>query len=197
MKTASEPTLYGSMIGGRIPNIKYNPNGICGSSASANFLAFFSWNIDSRFVPQQYQASINSTDNGVQLVKSIVPYVELDGAAALDPNNKGWSNAISLRDGLTKYLVNQVGYIGPTYLLDGRTDPAHSIGVIKRGVPFIVRLHPMPDSSNPYNNHWVLGVGYVYMESSPSMPLYYRVVNGWGQNNACVNFGWTDYLFHI
>lgn len=197
VKTATEPKLYGEMIGGKIPNFEYNPNGICGSCASANFLAFFCWNVNSRFVPQKYQASINSADNGVQLIKSIVPYVELNGAAALDPKQKGGSTAISLRDGLTKYLKDEVGYIGPTYLLDGRTDPSQSIAVIKRGIPFILRLHPMPDNSNPYKNHWVLGVGYVYMESNPNMPLYYRVVNGWGQNDAYVNFGWTDFLFHI
>ncbi|WP_207706259.1 hypothetical protein [Clostridium sp. HBUAS56017] len=63
------------MIGERIPNTKYNPNCICGSCAVANLLTFLSFNINQRFVPQQYQNSINFTNNRTHLYVSAKIYL--------------------------------------------------------------------------------------------------------------------------
>ncbi len=177
------------VISGRIPNLDYNPNGICGSCAVANYLTWYSWNIYSGFVPQQYQNSVNSSDNGTQFIKSIVPYV--DGEAALNLNNHGGSTPQQLKDGFTSYLSTNVPqYVGAVDLFDGQADPARVTGITLHGIPFILGLHS--GDNNQYGNHWVVGIGYIYLSPNKFMPLFYKIIDGWGNNNTYINKGWSD-----
>jgi hypothetical protein len=192
--TSASGDLYGTIIGGQIPNLSYNPNGICGSCAVGNLLTFFSWNINKGFIPTQYQSSVVPPRNGSDFIESIVPYIE--GQASVDPNyHSPGSGPNQLQKGLTGYLRDKVGYLGPVNLYDLRTDRIQSANQINSGLPFVLGLYET--DGNPYGNHWVLGIGYVYMDGVKTLPLYYKVVNGWGQNDVYVSAGWTDYMVSI
>lgn len=187
--TANAATLNEIDIAGTIPNLAYNPNGICGSCAVGNFLTFLSWNVSSPFVPQQYQSS------GTNFIKSIVPYIE--GQASVNPNyTSPGSTPSQLQTGLNNYLSNVVGYTGKAALFDGQADPVRVTGITNHGLPFVLGLHS-GDSSNPYGNHWVVGIGYVYIPLNQSMPLYYKVINGWGNNDVYVNKAWSDAVVYL
>ncbi len=190
----SDEKLYGYAVGGKIPNLYHNPNGICGSCAAGNLLAFFCWNVDYRFVPNIYLKSINTeSGDGKEFIRSIVPFV--DGEDALDVTKKGGSKPEGLQQGLKRYLTEKVGYLGNVELNDLRKNRNPSVNKIKSGLPFILGLFKTP--GNPYNNHWVLATGYVYRKPAENIVLYYKVTDGWGSDKSYVNVSWTDYMVAI
>ncbi|MDS0527840.1 DUF3800 domain-containing protein [Clostridium sp. SHJSY1] len=186
---ASNNTLYVDRIEGKIPNLSYNPNGICGSCAVGNLLTFFHWNITHGFVPSRYENSVNSGGNGEEFIKSIVPYVDGDSPG---------SNQNELKSGLKKYLTERVGFKGDVSLYDLSSGPAaeaHGVDKLKSGLPFILGLHQA--SGNQYGDHWVVAIGFAHTAENDSIPVLYKVINGWGSNEAYVNVAWTDYMVAI
>lgn len=170
-------------IGGIIPNISYNPNGVCGSCAVSNFLSYLYKNINQKYISNNYIE--NGQIKEEELVKSIIPYIEGEESLNIEIESEG-SDENRLLEGLEKYLYdnNIEEKFKKSYLtvLKGR-------GIINKGFPFIMGLYSTLD--NPYGNHWVVAISYLYKLSS-FMAMYYGIIDGWGSNDVYINVAWSD-----
>lgn len=146
-------------------------------------------------MPAQYRSFANPSDTGAAFVKSIVPYIE--GNDYVNPNvTSPGSSANQLQTGLRNYVTNVDHLLlNQVYLIDLQDNPVPSVSKINSGLPFVLGLYQT--SGNPYGDHWVLAIGYVYMGQAKALPLYYKVVNGWGNNDVYVNKGWTDFMVSL
>lgn len=155
-KTAYNPRTY-----------SYNPNGICGSTASAILLMYYRDHVSSAYVPSNL-----ATSDGVALIKHLIKYI--DGATP-------GANYYDMTSGLTNYLntrnvifrVQRLNIVeGANKLYDGKK-------------PIIVGTLNHPT----YKDHWVVGYGF---NSSYGLVNYFIVNNGWGQNGININAGYVD-----
>lgn len=160
-----------------VPNYTYNPNGVCGSCASAMFLRYWNDHIDGRYVPSNLM-----TDDGVALIKTLIPDIEIGGSAALDPNYKNVGSTVdTLCAGVQKYLRNR----GIVYILHSED---FSLGRIEECInnarPAIVGLSDDPT----YTDHWVVASGYIILNNTTNGNLnFIQVTDGWGGQGTYID----------
>lgn len=152
----------------------YNPNGICGSTASAIFLMYYHDYKDSFVVPSWYV-----TSDGVSLINLLVPHIEGDQNCSFPDdviNGLGWY--LRWRGISSSYSVCSSFF-----------DCSDYKSVIASGRPAIVNLMGAPT----YGNHWVVGYGYYYYGPTN----YYVVDDGWGNNDISINFAYVGYSIYF
>lgn len=159
-----------STISGTVPNYSYNPDGICGSTASAMMLRWYDLYVNQNYVPSNLESS-----NGVNLIIHLRTYIE---------GNTSGSTVGQVYSGIASYCSNRgvshnVGYavVDINYIV-GRIDTY--------GTPFVLGLYNHPT----YNNHWVTCYGY-----SVSGGYNFAIVNdGWGSTGININLVNCDYM---
>lgn len=150
-----------------LPNYKYNPSGICGSTAAAMMLRYMDLYFNSNFVPTNLQSS-----DGVALIKNLETYIH---------HGTTGSTAPQLAIGISKYLSRKVNY-SATY------DPVEGhilYGQIADGKPYIIGVYNHPD----YGWHWMTGYGY-----SNGWAI---VNDGWGSTGVHVNPNYMNYVVRL
>lgn len=157
-------------ISGSCRTYSYNPDGRCGSTASAILLMYYNDNIDDYMVLSSYE-----TNDGVSLINLLVPHIEGD-----DPENG--SNTGEVVSGLNWYLrwKGRSGY----YVATSSTSITYStyMSIIDSGRPAIIDLNSAPN----YGEHWVVGYGYQKYPRSDRTYAYYIVNDGWGENGVYI-----------
>lgn len=170
-------------IAGTIPNVSYNPNGVCGSCAVSNLLSYLYKNVDEKYISNNYIE--NNQVKEKELVNSIIPYIEGEDSLNTENESEG-SDENKLLQGLKDYFQdnNIEVNIKKSHLtvLKGKS-------IINKGLPFIMGLYST--LGNPYGNHWVVGVSYLYKISS-IIAIYYGIIDGWGNNDVYINVAWSD-----
>ncbi|KHD36212.1 hypothetical protein NL50_10605 [Clostridium acetobutylicum] len=168
-------TLY------EVPNYSYNPNGICGSTAAAMMLRHFQLNYMNDSIPSNL-----ITSDGITLIKSLVPYIQLDGAAALDPNhNSLGSNMDSTVSGLNQYISlydsKDSSHIKISDVTNDQIEAlAFSNDLVDLNYSFVLAIY----DPSKYGNHAVTGYGYI--QDGNTVP--YEIVNdGWGSTDVHIS----------
>lgn len=159
-----------SCISGVVPNFWYNPNGICGSTAAAMMLRWYDIYVDGDYVPSDL------VDNdGVTLIKHLVPYIDGDIPG---------SDQLDMYNGIMNYCNDQ----GVSHSVS--LDYATAINVVGRvdtyQRPFVLKLNGAPT----YGNHWVTGYGYNISNGE----TYVIVNDGWGDRDISINLINCDYM---
>lgn len=157
-------------IKGTVPNYSYNPNGICGSTASAMMLRWYNNNVNGKYVPSNLE-----TSDGVALIKHLKSYI--DGST---PGSSAGDVFTGIQSYCKKQGVSHAGgfdRITADYII-GRVDS------YKR--PYIMGLYNHPT----YKDHWVTGYGYRI-----SGGTVYAIVNdGHGKTGVSLNLTNADYI---
>lgn len=171
-------------LNGTLETYSHNPNGICGSVASAIYLRYFDEHHNSNYVPAELDSSTE-----VELIRALIPYI--DGRQALDEKQRGGSSPEKLRSGLQRFLRDH-GVSDSIYCSN-----SNRLNRVKERIsnnkPFIVDLDRHPT----YKEHWVIAHGYVTdsVIGSSVRKLTYIIVNdGWGSNNIYVDMDYVNYL---
>lgn len=155
----------------------YNPNGVCGSTASAVFLMYYHDYKDSFVVPSWYV-----TSDGVSLINLLIPHIDGDvpGSSEADVEN-----------GLGWYL--RWRGISSTYCTYSTSlDYSNYKSIIASGRPAIVLMNGNPT----YGDHWVVGHGYYYYASGRDAWCYYVVDDLFGNNGISINSSYvTDIVY--
>lgn len=148
----------------------FNPDGRCGSTASAILLMYYNDYIDDYMVLSSYE-----TNDGVSLINLLVPHIEGD-----DPANG--SNTAEVVSGLNWYL-RWKGRAG-NYVATSSASIYYStyMSIIDSGRPAIIDLNAAPT----YGEHWVVGYGYQKYPRSDRTYAYYIVNDGWGKNGVYI-----------
>lgn len=153
-------------IPGTVPNYSYNPNGICGSTATAMMLRYLDIYFPSDYVP----ASLETSD-GIALINYLVPYLHDPGSYL----GELWGGIIDyLRSqNINDYVVWDVAVMGLI------------INVVSNSHPYVLGLHQHPK----YSEHWVTGYGYYNATTG------YAIVNdGWGSTYVFIDLSYADYM---
>lgn len=150
-------------ISGNVPNYKYNPDGICGSTSAAMLLRWYDIYKNQKYVP----SSLESGD-GVALIEHLRGYIDGDVPGSVTGD---------VFTGIMSYCSSQgVSHPGG---FDGYNDNYVVGRVDTYGTPFLLIIHNHPT----YKNHWVTGYGY-----NISGGTCYSIVNdGWGNTNISIN----------
>jgi len=159
-----------------LPNYSYNPNGICGSTASAMYLRYYDLHFNGKYVPKKLESS-----NGVKLIKHLVKYIDKLG--------KG-SKLGDLTGGLGRYLDKQGLYnhdVRYTKNIMGGI-----VGIIHDKKPYILGLHKYP-KGNKTIEHWCTGFG--FKDNSGTKSDYAIVRDGWGGTRN-INVKYCDYVVY-
>lgn len=170
MRSNARVVNRSNTINGTVPNYRHNPDGICGSTASAMMLRWYDIYVNQNYVP----SSLESSD-GVVLIDHLRGYIE---------GNTSGSTVGEVYGGIVAYCADQgVGY-------DGSYDVVNVSYVVGRvdtyGTPFVLGLHNHPK----YKNHWVTGYGYSLRSSGD-----FAIVNdGWGDRDVEINLVGCDYI---
>lgn len=160
----------------------YNPDGRCGSVATAIVLKYY---YDYRSI--EYIDSTQVTSDGVRLINLLTDYYI--------PTNAGY---VDMVNGIGNYLTYRFSYTGmrinATYIHElNSTDVYNRLkNYVANDRPLILGLLNHPK----YTNHWVVGTGYQrfkYVDGSTvSYTNYACVNNGWGDTNIFINFSYID-----
>lgn len=174
------PSMYLNNLTGNISHslrtYNYNPDGICGSTASAIFFMYYNDYKDGSFVQSKYESS-----NGQTLIEHLRPYI--------DGSTPG-SSISELKNGMNDYLSSE-GLSYRVTLFTGSLDMfAYLCSEIESDkYPVIVGV----TGHHTYSEHWVVAHGYD-MTSSAN----YAIVNdGWGSNNIRINRAYMDSIIYI
>lgn len=170
-RTETEPIV----LSHKLETYDYNPDGRCGSVATAILLQYYDNNINESYVPDRYDY-----ENG--LINHLVPYIE---------GTSMGSTPEELKNGLNDYLDDQ-NIINPANLY------SYSISRIKSKIdsdrPIIVDLN----NHSTYNEHWVVAHGYNIVDKIILPDIVTVIVNdGWGNNDINIdpaNIGKLVYL---
>jgi hypothetical protein len=150
----------GKIISRNFANYSYNPNGICGSVASANYLQYYDDYDDDNIIPEYNEYN----ENGILSV--LITYIE----GISDFTTKTRSSNYQVKNGINNYLSDQnVNRFVDIYSYS-------SIAIkqnINRNKPIITLLNDDPT----YGSHWVLIIGY-YAYLGVVQGVY--LVDGWG-----------------
>lgn len=170
--TTLAASYYTKKLTGTLPNYSYNPNGICGSTATAMFLMYYDNYINGEYVSSSLQTSI-----GVTLIKALVPYIDGSIPGSM-PSELKSGLQVYIKDRLISHTIVCVSY--SSSIFKSRIDANR---------PIIVDLNSDPT----YGEHWVTANGY-YMASSS---IGYIIVNdGWGSTNVYINPGYIGYIVY-
>jgi hypothetical protein len=162
-----------------------NTNGTCGSLASAILLAYYKKNVDGNYIP----SNLYST-NGIALHNLLISIIE--------PNLEG-SDYESITNGINTYLNNQENILfshSASYLYGLNSGIVFSkfteyISNIQQPVILGVTSHPT------YEEHWVVGTGYLSI-TILGLPIRVAICNdGWGSQNIRINFAYIDGCVYI
>lgn len=166
-----------------IPNYSYNPDGRCGSTASAMLLMYYDKVYNDSYVPSYWESS-----DGVTLINNLKEYIE--------PYTRG-SVYSALIDGLDRYL-NDRGFGKPVYRQS----------YYSADKPAVVGL----TGHRKYKEHWVVGYGKrTYYGVTPnSMPSdlslfatsannYSTVIvlDGWGSRGVFIDESYVDGAVYV
>ena len=162
-------------IPGTTRKYKYNPDGICGSTAAAILLMYYDDYIDSNMVTSQY-----TTTDGIKLIQYLRPYID---------GSQPGSTTSDVVVGLYIYLdsrglsqqYSSSSVVGFTY--------AQYTYVIRQDKPAIVGLANHPN----LGNHWVVGHGYTIRGSAK----YLEINDGHGAIGVVINMDYVDDLIYI
>lgn len=170
MRSNTRAATASNTISGSVPNYSYNPDGICGSTASAMMLRWYDLNVNQNYVP----SSLESSD-GVALIEHLRGYIDGDSPG---------STTGDVYNGIISYCSNQgVSHDGGFSVVDisyvvGRVDTYER--------PFVLGLNNHPT----YHDHWVTGYGYSIRSSGD-----FAIVNdGWGNRGVEINLVGCDYI---
>lgn len=178
----------------QVPNYYYNPNGICCSTASAMMLRHFQLNYINDLIPENLR-----TSDGVALIKTLVPYIQLDGAASLDPSHTSagsypQKDISGLKEYISTYDNKDLANINM-----GCADRSSQVNAlmmsgisVRNNNSFVVSIgYP-----SKYGDHEVTGYGYVYDESKKDEGgITYEIVNdGWGSTDIHIS---ADAVYEI
>lgn len=158
---ATSATIVPHTINYTLPNFSYNPDGICGSTASAMYLMYYDQHINGNYVPDNL-----TTSDGVLLIKYIKPYI--DGSVP-------GSYPGDIEIGMYNYLQSRG--ISRTFTLDN-CSLGYVVGFVASNKPYVVTIN-----NSTYGQHVVAGYGYEY-DSSNSFVI---VNDGWGNRGICIN----------
>ncbi len=149
---------------------KYNPDGRCGSVASAILLMYYNDYIDDYMVLSSYE-----TSDGVSLINLLVPHIEGN-----DPVNGSVTKEVV--SGLNWYLRWKGR--SEKYVAKSTTSISQSayMSIINSGRPAIIDLNKAPT----YGEHWVVGYGYDRYIRTDRTYFYYIVNDGWGSNSVLI-----------
>ncbi len=160
----------------------YNPDGRCGSVAAAILFAYYEDAIDSAMV----SSYLLSDSTGKIFTDYLKPHIEdLDGETG--------SSTSDLVSGMGWYISN-VGLYN-TYSVLSANNPQYvtCVNCINVGRPVIVDLNEHPT----YNEHWVVGYGYQYNQTSDENTSFVLVNDGWGNNGIYINWSYIGDLVYL
>ncbi len=154
------PTI-GYTVSGGFANYSYNPNGICGSVATANLLQYYDDYKSDDFI----ESNLENDEIGIlsMLIKKI------EGVDNFVDQTK--SSYLQVCNGINAYLEERDidDYCAEYFYYDAGVVTSS----IKKNVPVILLLN----GHSKYGNHWV--VSYGYTQESGKVCVYY-IVDGWG-----------------
>lgn len=159
-----------------LPNYSYNPNGICGATASAMFARYFNDHINGGYVPYSLE-----TYDGEALTKELVKYII--GPDYVDPSKSApGQTAYQVSTGFKSYLTSQ--NVSDSMYYKNSIDYSRVRERIGNGRPFMYLMNNHPK----YGNHWVTASGYVENSGTFIATLaYIRVNDGWGSTNIYID----------
>lgn len=166
--TAKVAATIVSYISGTVPNYSYNPNGICGATASAMYVRYYDIYRNNNYVPVGLE-----TSTGVLLTIHLSTYIPAS------------ATVLQVVNGLYSYLLSQ----GVSSGFFAETATTMNIGsCIANNEPYIMLITNHPT----YGNHYVTGYGY----SFNSYANYAIVNNGWGSTGIYINLVYANTIVH-
>ena len=144
----------------------YNPNGICGSVASANFLQYYDDYYDDCIISEENEY------NEIGILTILTGMIE----GVTDFETTTGSTLSKVVNGVNEYLELRSSSYRVTY---NTYDAGALCQMIKRNAPVILMLsnHPV------YGNHWVVATGY-YKEMGSLCTVY--LVDGWYETQKSI-----------
>lgn len=154
-----------------VPAYSYNPNGICGSTAVAMLLRHYQQNYMNDLIPQKLISG-----DGVDLIKSLVPLVQLDGEKALNTSiESSGSTSRNEAVGLVKWMMLNSNANLRTNIVPARA--ATIVDLIEQNTPFVMSISEYSYQKKEMVGHSVVCSGYSYEFTGSSITGFYAIVN--------------------
>lgn len=155
------------MVSGSFANYSYNPNGICGSVASANLLQYYDDYKDDDFVDTELEY------NEIGILSVLIKKIEgIDNFV-----DETESSYLQICNGINDYLDDR--NIDDYYAEYFKYDSGVVTTSIKKNIPVILLVN----GHSKYEDHWV--VSYGYTQELGNVSVYY-IVDGWGNSSAAL-----------